>query len=73
LPAGNNWYPGEALTVPRYTERRVDVLGARGRRSFYERLRITPGRLHRAFSYGSALDLLRLDMPTYKYVNDGNT
>ena len=37
----NNWYPGEILDDPRYTEKRVDVLAARARRAFYEWLPIT--------------------------------
>jgi alkaline phosphatase D len=69
----NNWYPGEILTDPRYTEKRVDVLAARGRRAFFEWLPITPGRLYRHFSLGPLLDVFKLDMRTYKDVNDGNT
>ncbi len=32
----NNWYPGEVLDDDRYTERRCDVLAARGRRAWQE-------------------------------------
>src|SRR5919112_752075 len=32
----NNWYPGEILNDARYTERRVDVLAARGRQAWQE-------------------------------------
>ena len=32
----NNWYPGEIITDARYTERRVDVLAARGRQAWQE-------------------------------------
>jgi alkaline phosphatase D len=69
----NNWYPGEVLADPRYTEQRVDVLAGRGRQAFYEWMPITPGRLYRSFSYGPLLDVFKLDMRTYKDVNDGNT
>ena len=36
----NNWYPGEILDLPEYTEKRVDVLAARARQAFLE---YTPG------------------------------
>ncbi len=69
----NNWYPSEILNDARYTEKRVDVLAARGRQAFYEWLPVTPGPLYRKLSYGPLLDLFKLDMRTYKDVNDGNT
>ncbi len=71
----NNWYPGEILTDARYTEKRVDVLAARGRRAYHEWLP-TPqhrGPLYRKVSYGPLLDVFVLDMRTFKDVNDGNT
>jgi alkaline phosphatase D len=68
----NNWYPGEVLDDARYTEKRVDVLAARGRRAFHEWLPVAPGPLYRRLSYGPLLDLFRLDMRTYKDVNDAN-
>jgi alkaline phosphatase D len=70
----NNWYPGEILTDPRYTETRVDVLAARAKQAFHEWLP-TPGDgpLYRVVSYGPLLDVFVLDMRTYKDPNDGNT
>ncbi|WBB95439.1 alkaline phosphatase D family protein [Solwaraspora sp. WMMA2080] len=70
----NNWYPGEILTDPRYTETRVDVLAARSRQAFHEWLP-TPddGPLYRVVRYGPLLDVFVLDMRTYKDPNDGNT
>jgi alkaline phosphatase D len=71
----NNWYPGEILDDPRYTEKRVDVLAARGRQAFHEWLP-TPradGPVHRKLSYGPLLDVFVLDMRTFKDANDGNT
>ncbi|MDG4764803.1 alkaline phosphatase D family protein [Solwaraspora sp. WMMD406] len=70
----NNWYPGEILTDPRYTETRVDVLAARARQAFHEWLP-TPddGPLYRVVSYGPLLDVFVLDMRTHKDPNDGNT
>jgi alkaline phosphatase D len=71
----NNWYPGEILDDPRYTEKRVDVLAARGRRAFTEWVPIAPrhDEIYRKRSYGPLLDLFVLDMRTYKDPNDGNT
>ncbi|MFC4053912.1 alkaline phosphatase D family protein [Actinomadura syzygii] len=74
----NNWYPGEILDLPQYTEKRVDVLAARARRAMFE---YTPtavraargGRLYRKVSYGPLLDVFMLDMRTYKSPNDADT
>jgi alkaline phosphatase D len=73
----NNWYPGEILDLPAYTEKRVDVLAARARRAMFE---YTPtavqaakdGRLYRRLSYGPLLDVFVLDMRTYKDANGPN-
>ncbi|ASW56288.1 alkaline phosphatase [Plantactinospora sp. KBS50] len=70
----NNWYPGEILDDPRYTQQRVDVLAARSRQAFAEWVPSPAGeRIHRRMSYGRSLDLFVLDMRTYKDPNDGNT
>ncbi|GIF62447.1 alkaline phosphatase [Asanoa ishikariensis] len=68
----NNWYPGEILDDPRYTEKRVDVLAARSRQAFYEWTPIAPGPVYKKVSYGPLLDVFVLDMRTYKDANDGN-
>jgi alkaline phosphatase D len=68
----NNWYPGEVLEDPRYTEKRVDVLAARGRRAFHEWLPVAPGPMYRQYRYGPLLDVFKLDMRTYKDTNDAN-
>jgi alkaline phosphatase D len=73
----NNWYPGEILDLPQYTEKRVDVLVARARRAMFE---YTPtavhapkgGRLYRRISYGPLLDVFVLDMRTHKDPNSAN-
>lgn len=70
----NNWYPGEVIDRPGYTEKRVDVLAARARRAMFE---YTPtavraqvgGRIFRKVSYGPMLDVFMLDMRTYKNPN----
>ncbi|WP_205324246.1 alkaline phosphatase [Glycomyces sp. YM15] len=71
----NNWYPGEILDLPQYTEKNVDVLAARARRAFAE---YTPGgfgatdddgRIYRRIAYGPLLDVFVLDMRTFKSAN----
>ncbi|GAA2728648.1 alkaline phosphatase D family protein [Actinocorallia aurantiaca] len=69
----NNWYPGEILDDPRYTEKNVDVLAARARRAAHEYLPIDlNGKLYRKISYGPLLDVFVLDMRTYKNKNTVN-
>lgn len=75
----NNWYPGEILTDSRYTERRVDVLAARGRQAWQEYQPIAqlsdgstgfePARIYRKVSRGPQLDIFCLDMRTFKDPN----
>lgn len=75
----NNWYPGEILTDARYTERRVDVLAARGRQAWQEYQPIAqlsdgstgfePARIYRKISRGPQLDVFCLDMRTFKDPN----
>lgn len=72
----NNWYPGELLDDPRYTERRVDVLAARARRAFaeYFPVRSLPptdpeGRVYRVVRHGPLLDVFVLDLRTYRDAN----
>ena len=74
----NNWYPGQVLTDPRYTEQRVDVLAARAKQAFFEWLPIATqhgdqdGRIYRKISHGPLLDVFVLDMRTYKDPNGEN-
>lgn len=73
----NNWYPGEILDDPRYTEKRVDVLAARGARAFHEYQPVTArpderGRVYRQVSYGPLLEVFVLDMRTYRGPNSRN-
>src|SRR3954451_10060156 len=70
----NNWYPGEILDLPQYTEKRVDVLAARAKQAFREYQPITAqpddaGRVYRKVSYGPLLDVFVLDMRSYKGPN----
>ncbi|MBC7630090.1 alkaline phosphatase D family protein [Aeromicrobium sp.] len=74
----NNWYPGEILDSPLYTEKRVDVLAARAHRAFHEYLPVAPispdhdGRVYRVIKHGPLLDLFVLDMRTHKDPNTLN-
>ncbi|RAM38244.1 alkaline phosphatase D family protein [Arthrobacter globiformis] len=75
----NNWYPGQILTDARYTERRVDVLAARGRQAWQEYQPIAqlsdgstgfePARIYRKITRGPQLDVFCLDMRTFKDPN----
>ncbi|MFB7517190.1 alkaline phosphatase D family protein [Streptomyces sp. NPDC056144] len=74
----NNWYPGQILDDPRYTEKDVDVLAARALRAFGEytpvstlhaRGRGQEGRMHRVVRYGPLLDVFVLDMRSYRNAN----
>ncbi|WP_244931601.1 alkaline phosphatase D family protein [Nocardioides sp. W7] len=80
----NNWYPGEILEDPRYTqERRVDVLARRARQAWQEYQPIAaparrglshdsgfaPARIYRKVERGGHLDVFCLDMRTHKDPN----
>ena len=79
----NNWYPGQIITDDRYTERRVDVLAARGRQAWQEYQPVSglggrfsdgstgfePARIYRKISRGPQLDIFCLDMRTFKDPN----
>ncbi|WP_165986083.1 alkaline phosphatase [Streptomyces sp. YIM 98790] len=75
----NNWYPGEVLTDPRYTETSVDVLAARARQAFTEYFPVSAprpgrrqGRMYRVVRHGPLLDVFVLDMRTYRNANSAN-
>lgn len=68
----NNWYPGQILADPRYTETNVDVLAARARQAFHEWLPVTSGEIYRSFTFGPLLEVFVLDMRTYKDPNGSN-
>ncbi len=73
----NNWYPGQILDDPRYTEKSVDVLAAHARRAMleYSPLRLDagdPGRVFRAVRRGPLLDVFMLDERSYRGPNSEN-
>ncbi|MCG7600971.1 alkaline phosphatase D family protein [Halomonas sp. McH1-25] len=73
----NNWYPGEILDDPRYTEKNVSLLNARARHAFMEYMPVrqtpdAPERMYRRFTYGPDLEIFRLDMRSYRGGNSTN-
>lgn len=73
----NNWYPGETLDLPEYSESSADVLAARAFQAFHEWQPVDPtmavdGRIYRRISYGPLLDIFILDMRSYKDPNPLN-
>ncbi|TCP48583.1 alkaline phosphatase D [Tamaricihabitans halophyticus] len=70
----NNWYPGEILDLPEYTEKNVDVLAARALRAFHEwqpidRKATVDGRVYRSFRYGPQVEVFVLDMRSHRDAN----
>ncbi|WP_281506250.1 alkaline phosphatase [Amycolatopsis sp. FBCC-B4732] len=70
----NNWYPGEVLDNPAYTEKRTDVLAPRAYQAFHEwhpidARQAVDGRVYRSFRYGSRVEIFVLDMRTYRNAN----
>ena len=70
----NNWYPGEILDDPRYTEKSVDLLAARARRAFLEFQPIRhegsdEERIFRTVRFGPLVEVFVLDMRSYRGPN----
>ncbi|GAB3673910.1 alkaline phosphatase D family protein [Actinocorallia lasiicapitis] len=67
----NNWFPGQILDDPRYTEKRVDVLAARSRQAALEYTPVDPRTpaLYRKIAHGPLVDVFVLDMRTGKNPN----
>ncbi len=73
----NNWYPQEVLTGDdRYTEKSVALLSARAKEAFTDYMPVrysqSSERIFRKFEYGPLMDLLMLDMRTYRGPNSPN-
>lgn len=73
----NNWYPGEQLEDRRYQVKSVDLLAARAKRAFFDYLPIRPHspareRIYRRIGYGPHLDVMMLDMRSYRGPNSPN-
>jgi len=75
----NNWSDSKDLSAdPRYTEKNVPLLVARGARAFLEYAAMRPftvresQRVYRRYSYGPLLELFVLDMRSYRGPNSAN-
>jgi len=74
----NNWYPGRVLTEDdRYTVKSCDLLAARARRAFQEYVPMRfdpadPERIYRSFRFGNQLEIMMLDMRSYRGANNPN-
>jgi alkaline phosphatase D len=74
----NNWYWEKRLDAdPRYKEKSVAVLAAYAQRAFREYMPLSGGldapmQLARRFSFGPRLDLLRIDMRSFRGANGEN-
>src|SRR6185437_11751512 len=78
----NNWWPGEPLTRAeharkKYVDSNALLLAARASRAFHEYMpmrfaQAEPGRVYRKISYGPLLDVLMIDMRSYRGPNAEN-
>ena len=73
----NNWYPGEILDDDRYTIKDVSLLAKRARKAFFDYTPMRLGvrrsqRIYRTVHYGPLLDVILLDMRTYRGPNGPN-
>jgi alkaline phosphatase D len=75
----NNWSDSKDLSAdPRYTEKNVPLLIARGARAFLDYAPMRPfdaresQRVYRRFSYGPLLEVFVLDMRAYRGANSDN-
>jgi alkaline phosphatase D len=71
----NNWFPGEVLVDPRYSEagRVVDTLMAHARRAMFEytpTLRDPNGPMYRSVRWGPLVEIFLLDGRTYRTPNE---
>jgi len=68
----NNWYPHQIIEDPKYTEKSVDVLRARGEQAWREHVPISArrdDRVYRSFHHGALVDVFVLDMRSYRDSN----
>ena len=69
----NNWWPGQVLDDERYTlERRASVLAARALRATREWVPIGGPTVQRVISYGPLLDVVVVDLRSFRTPNDAN-
>ncbi len=69
----NNWWPGQQLEDDRYTrERDATVLSSYARRATFEWTPIGGDSIHRVIHYGPLLDVIVVDLRSYRTPNDDN-
>jgi alkaline phosphatase D len=73
----NNWYPTQILDDARYQEKSIKVLASRAKQAFLEYQPLHPdavkaGKIDRSFQYGDLLDIIMLDMRSYRGANSPN-
>jgi alkaline phosphatase D len=72
----NNWWPGQQLEDSRYTQRDASRLAAYGRQAMFEWTPIGGGNavagLQRVISYGPLLDVVVVDLRSFRTPNDDN-
>jgi alkaline phosphatase D len=73
----NNWYPTQILEDTRYKEKSVKTLSSRAKQAFLEYQPLHPdavkaGKIDRSFQYGNLLDIIMLDMRSYRSTNSPN-
>jgi alkaline phosphatase D len=70
----NNWFPGQILEDDRYTkENRASVLAAWAMQATREWAPISGPSVNRVIHYGPLLDIVVLDLRTFRTPNDANT
>ena len=68
----NNWFPGQQLADDRYRDRDASRLAALALRAIHEWYPITPGPVHRVLHYGPLLDIVVVDLRSFRTPNDAN-
>lgn len=68
----NNWWPGQRLDDERYGERDAGVLAVRARQALREWTPIGGPSLHRVIHHGPLLDIVVVDLRSFRAANDGN-
>lgn len=69
----NNWWPGQILDDSRYTiERDASKLAAFAKRAVREWVPIRGPTVHRVIHYGPLLDVILVDLRTWRTPNDAN-
>lgn len=69
----DDWYPGQVLDDPRYSERRIDVLARHARRAMYDyapTLRDPSAPMYRVMGWGPLVDVFLLDGRSYRSPNE---